>query len=156
MQKYLKILLFLLLPITLVQGQEYKIQFSYDAAGNQIKRDRVCVNCPALKAIIDSTLIAELKNVKELEEIISETENPIITAYPNPVTDILQVEWVKTDNDVQSIILFSGIGQILLDKNIDSTYSSFNIDFNTYPSGKYIVNVIYADNTRQSFQVLKK
>jgi len=136
--------------------EEYKISFSYDTAGNQILRDRVCVNCNTSKTPIDSaTVVVKDEKLDALEESEEIEPNSSIVAYPNPVTDIIQVEWVETDNTVEKVTLFSGVGKLLQSKNIKSKDRSVNLNFSSYPPGSYFVMVLYADMTKQSFQVIK-
>ncbi len=144
----------------LMAQNQYKIQFSYDSAGNQTLRDRVCINCGTSKETVDSTKVEEIALQDDVLEGISgqedENGNSNITAYPNPVTELLTVEWVDDQKQVAQIILFSGIGQQLARKTIKSRQGSLNLDFARYPQGRYIVSVFYTDQTRQTFHVIKK
>lgn len=147
---------------------QYKIVFSYDSAGNQTLRNKVCVNCSKIAAkVIDSTLVENLETVSELlkdpikedevfKDKIEESGTSKISAYPNPVTNLLRVEWIESDNSVQRVALFSNSGKQLLDTQINSTQSGVDLSFSKYTPGNYIVIVFYADKTRQSFQVIKK
>ncbi|MFS4454736.1 T9SS type A sorting domain-containing protein [Maribacter sp. 2304DJ31-5] len=153
----LTILLFALV-VSFAQAQlQYKIQFSYDSAGNQTLKDKVCVNCTTSLKANDSTLVANLEEESEpLKDKIEESGNSAVFAYPNPVTNLLRVEWVETDNPVQRVVLFSTGGQQLLDTQIHTSQLGVDLSFSQYPPGNYIVVVFYADKTRQSFQVIKK
>ncbi|MFS4446117.1 T9SS type A sorting domain-containing protein [Maribacter sp. 2307UL18-2] len=158
MKKYtLCFIVFALCFCSLAAQDEYRIQFSYDAAGNQVLRDRVCINCNSGKSEIDSTAVAALD--EKLEELGLDEENlssSSITAYPNPVTNVLQVEWLGNENIVKSVLLFSGIGRKLQSKNISPKATSMGLNFSGYPPGSYFVIVQYADKTKESFQVIKK
>lgn len=158
MKKTILLLLFIMLGGSSIHAQsQYKIQFSYDTAGNQSLRDRVCVNCGSTAKAVDSTLVAD---VDEKSDLIEEKEDTLedlgIVAYPNPVTDILAVEWIATKNPVQQIVVFSRVNQQLASKKIKSNQGNIGLDFSTYPAGMYIVVVFYMDKTKQSFQVIKK
>lgn len=138
---------------------QYKIEFGYDSAGNQILRDRVCVNCQsAAKTPLDTTIVAEVAGKKDLleDDISDEPENTNITAYPNPVTDVLTVEWATTKNKVGSILLHSATGQELGNNKIGPNQQNIELYFGRFPPGLYVVLVIYADGTKESFQVIKK
>lgn len=158
MKKNLLQLLFLVFSISYVNAQsEYKIEFNYDTAGNQILRDRVCVNCETtLKIAVDSTLVALLDKEKDLEEEIKKANGTKIIAYPNPVTDVLKVEWIAAENSVKQIVLFSLDNRQLFSKKINSDVKNIDVSFYGYPPGMYMLLVIYADNAKQSLQVIKK
>lgn len=152
------LLLFSALVMSLGYAQDYKVTFSYDNAGNQIQRNLVCLTCgkssETKETVTDSTAgIAETP--KEIEDNLLE-ENSRITAYPNPVTDILQVEWTPTEKKVDQIMLFSFDNRQLYHRQVNHKLTSLDLDFSSYPSGSYIVLVLYNNQTRQSFKVIKK
>lgn len=159
MKKYLLPLLLWVFAISYANAQlQYKIAFSYDSAGNQILRDRVCINCQSSKAAVDSTKVANLDERNDLleDDDMEDSKNYNIMAYPNPVTDILKVEWVNVENNVKQIVVFSSGNRQILSKNIASNQGSIDLDFSIYPPGMYIVLVMYTDNSKQSFQAIKK
>lgn len=137
------------------QSEEYKIKFSYDSAGNQILRDRVCVNCSSAKTTVSKKeLIAE---IPEEEEKIEEVDDrSIITAYPNPVTDLLNVVWVESGNVVKQVGIYGTDGRVLLTQEINSLSGQLNMDFSMYPSGMYLLLVTYQDSHQETFKVIKK
>nr|WP_299170380.1 T9SS type A sorting domain-containing protein [uncultured Allomuricauda sp.] len=139
---------------------QYEIQFTYDAAGNQTLRDRVCINCGSSKQEVqDSTSVVEL----DLEEDIlqdafgdKDIEDGTVVAYPNPVSSNLSVEWIKTEKRVSHIILYSGVGQQLFRRDISSNQGNLDLYMGNYPIGRYILYVQYADNTKKTFHIIKK
>lgn len=144
---------------TFAQSQ-YKIQFSYDSAGNQTLRDRVCINCNTSKEALDSTLVEDVALQEDILEDLSglneDDDFSNIVAYPNPVTEQLTVEWQDTQRQVAQIILFNGIGQQLYQKTVTNRQGSLGLNFGIYPAGRYMVSVFYTDNTKQTFHVIKK
>lgn len=107
----------------LIAQDEYRVQFGYDSAGNQTLRDWVCINCGTSKVKdVDSTKVEEVALEDDILEGITNKQNNTgtsnIVAYPNPVTELLTVEWVANEKEVSQIILFSGIGQQLLQRTI--------------------------------------
>lgn len=139
---------------------QYKIQFSYDSAGNQTLRDRVCINCNTSKEALDSTLVEDVALQEDILEDVSglneDDDFSNIVAYPNPVTEQLTVEWQDTQRQVAQIILFNGIGQQLYQKTVTNRQGSLGLNFGIYPAGRYMVSVFYTDNTKQTFHVIKK
>lgn len=146
---------------TLISGHaqsQYRISFSYDAAGNQTLRNRVCVNCNRSAKVADSTIVAAVEDQKALAED-KIPENPRVSeivAYPNPVTDILTLEWSDNAKKVAQIVLFSGIGQQLYQKSIHTHQGTVDLNFSTYASGRYVVVVLFTDGSRHNFHVIKK
>lgn len=143
---------------TISYGQsEYNITFTYDSAGNQSQRNRVCINCGAkAQEVKDSTLVKDLEISLEepLDELESESKNRII-AYPNPVTDLLNVDWVNDTKSVSQINVFSINNSNIFYKKVNPYQNSLELNFSGYPPGVYIATVTFSDGSRQSFQILK-
>lgn len=149
------LLLFSVLLAFLSFAQEYKITFSYDSAGNQIQRNRLCLTCKSYKEkTATDSIVVMAETPKDIEDDLLQSSR--ITAYPNPVTDILQVEWSSTEKKVDQILLLSFDNKQLFNKKLNPKLSNLDLDFSQYPSGSYIVFVIYSDNSKQSFKVIKK
>lgn len=153
-------LLWAFMGTALLAQDEYRVQFSYDSAGNQTLRDWVCINCGTSKEVADSTKVEEVVLEEDILEGITDQQDNTgtsnIVAYPNPVTELLTVEWVDNEKQVAQVILFSGIGQQLFQRTIKSRQGSTGIDFSIYAPGRYILSVYYTDNTNQTFHILKK
>lgn len=140
---------------TQAQSEEYKIKFSYDSAGNQILRDRVCLNCSSAKTTAaKKELIAETSEEEEITEGVD--NRSIITAYPNPVTDLLNVVWVESENVVKQVAVYGADGRVLFTQEINSLSGQLNLDFGRYSSGLYLLLVTYQDNHQETFKVIKK
>lgn len=142
--------------VSQAQSEEYKIKFSYDSAGNQILRDRVCVNCTSSKSTVTKKELIE--EIAEEEINVDEIENKesLITAYPNPVTDLLHVSWIESQNAVVQLSVFRVDGRMLNIQNVNSLYGELNLDFSRYPSGIYLLLVTYQDNYVETIKVVKK
>ncbi len=81
MKKQILLLLFSVIVTSFSYAQDYIITFSYDSAGNQIQRNRVCLTCKPSKekTVTDSTaVIAETP--KDIEDNLLEKDSRI-TAY---------------------------------------------------------------------------
>lgn len=137
---------------------QYKILFSYDSAGNQTSRNKICVNCSTDSVQVnDSTVVTIIDKEDELlKKEIGDSPISAIFAYPNPVTNVLRVAWVASDNYVQSVSLFSWSGQQLSTTKVHTTQLSTDLSFGKYPPGVYIVVVFYTDKKSESFQIIKK
>jgi hypothetical protein len=129
-----------------------KLVFSYDTAGNQILRNRVCLTC--LQAVMPSTL--DSIPIAEEEASLDEFGTFKMVAYPNPVTDILYVEWEDhPDKKPNQILLFTLDGRKVMDTPLSGKYGSYGVEFNRHPPGAYLLLVIYESGKKESFKIIK-
>ena len=148
-----KLLLFTLLSLFLGKStwarDKYEIQFTYDTAGNQTLRDRVCINCGSSKQAEDTTAVVEVDLAKDISQNRfgeKEIEDGQVMAYPNPVSGILNVEWVGLEKRVSHILLFSGEGRQLYRRDIRSNQGSLDLNMGNYPVGMFILYIQYPNN----------
>ncbi len=142
----------LFLVVTLGYSQD-KLVFSYDSSGNQTLRDNICLNCSASAVDIPKDSIPADVNNDELTDRLEEK----FIASPNPVTQILNVEWLTaTQNPIQNIALYGGNNQLLQTINTTSKINQTAIDFSNYPSGFYVLLVLYADGHTRTHKIIKK
>lgn len=158
MRRKLLVATLLFFPAFLIAQQ--KLGFTYDSAGNQIVREPLCLNCTQFleeaAVLKDSVLLQTIKEAGSVMEF-SKEEDIRIAAYPNPVTDILQVQWIEHPVFVpHHILLYSRdnryLDQIILSKNQNTQ----DISFKRYPSGTYILVVVFENGRRRSFQIIRK
>ncbi len=131
---------------------QQKLKFTYDTAGNQILRDRVCATC--LKAVLPQeidSLIAEAP-----AEDLNNVANFDIVAYPNPVTNLLFVDWIP-DPDLEplSVQLFSLDSRQLASYTIRRGQTEQEVNFEAFPAGLYILSVSFKNGTSRSFKVIR-
>lgn len=140
------------LSSVLLYGQD-KLAFSYDSAGNQILRDRICLNCNTTMANNEKDSIAA-----EISEMYSPgLLTRKLIASPNPVTNILNVEWIgKLSNPVKQITLFGSGNKLISTTKIAQNTNQFQLNFERYPSGFYLMLVSYANGTTENFKIIKK
>ena len=96
MKKLLIILL--LISCFLSQGQQNKISFSYDSAGNQITRS-YCYSCAAKNS-------NNLKDVSQINDsdLLKFIPDDNFSYYPNPVKEELFLTWNKQDEIILNSI----------------------------------------------------
>jgi hypothetical protein len=132
-----------------------KLVFSYDTAGNQVLRDRICVGCSSqpLAATTEDVIFEELAVDPELSEL----SQPVFTAYPNPVTDILQTYWENTETEyIVHMSLHSFENKQLFSKGLSKKEERQDFNFGGYPPGIYVLNFIYNTNRKESYKIIKK
>ena len=140
------------LCVTLAYSQD-KLVFNYDSSGNQILRDRICLNCSASTVETPQDSIPLGNNDPEVQNWLAQK----FVASPNPVTNILNVEWLtSTQNKIEKISLFGGNNQLLRTLDTSNKINSAAIDFSRYPSGFYVLLVMYENGSTKTHKIIKK
>ncbi|WP_340198635.1 T9SS type A sorting domain-containing protein [Ascidiimonas sp. W6] len=149
----LKLLSTVLCLFTFMVYAQDKLVFNYDTSGNQTLRDRICLNCSAVS--IDA---AKDSLPAVIEDVTSKNlSKDRFLAAPNPVTDILNVEWIyHAKNPVKQITLFGNGNRLLSTLDISDEMNSTEFNFGSYPSGFYLLLVNFADGSTESYKIIKK
>ena len=157
----IKLLLVSFLLVQLSAIGQQKLVFNYDPVGNQIIRERLCLNCTQAKAQVeelkDSLNLPLTNQVKPINTLLAKENEIRISAYPNPVTDVLQVEWIEHPILVpRQIFIYSRDNRQLAQISLQKDQNLQDISFNRYPTGIYILVVVFENGQRRSFQIIKK
>lgn len=80
---------------------------------------------------------------------INNPKEPMVTIYPNPVTDVLQI---SSQTEIISVIIYNTNGQQLMDKNLNSLHGE--IDLNSLSTGIYFAKVL-SNNTMSTYKFIK-
>lgn len=127
MKNSLLLFVFLSLVLTGLKGQT--ISYTYDETGNRIARNENGARSAEVKTSLDET----------------KTEITL-RIYPNPVRDILVVETnAVSETDKAHIYLSDAGGKQVMSGEISS--GKWDIDLGSYPSGVYILKLIYGEKT---------
>jgi len=127
------------------------LTFSYDNAGNQVKRE-LCINCPVARKKADESPAADVPEVFEL--FFPEDE---ISYYPNPVSEQLYLKWkVAEGNSVVSIQLYSMEGQLLKTHGSLRGEKTEMLQFQEYAAGIYVVILNYSNGEKKNIKIIKK
>ncbi len=81
---------------------------------------------------------------------INNFESSNFTAYPNPVKDVLNIDY-KTN--ISSVSVFNLLGQQVIEKAVNASHSQ--IDMSHLPNGSYLVKVT-ADSQVKTIKVIKQ
>lgn len=134
------LLIFLIMPLYMI-GQN-KIKYSYDDAGNRIKREIVL---SSLKSAISSD---------QITSFIEEVADQKIIIYPNPTKGQLTIEITDPENTVTgNLTIFNLRGQVIAKEQISSTRTS--IDISTEPRGAYILHININEET-SAWKIIKE
>lgn len=127
---------FVFSAVLYAQQETPPLYLEYDAAGNQILSDLVCVNCPG----------AEEKH--SLDNV---------TYYPNPVAQQLNLTWKNTENNrITAVKVYALNGKLIASKNNLNLQSELNLNFSNKAAGIYIIATISSDGQKKSFKIIKK
>jgi hypothetical protein len=149
-----RLLLILIITLSInVYGQTDRIQFSYDVAGNQIKRF-ICLTCAQSRMANPDSITAEDLAAEDLEKFSPADE---ISYYPNPVKEQLYLRWDLIDGKkVTNIQIFSISGQEIKSFNNLSQENNITLNFQDLPVSTYLVLLIYSDGEQKSISILKQ
>lgn len=146
----------ILVPFTLLVGYlsiaQDKLVFGYDTAGNQTLRNRVCLTC--LKAVLPDVL--DSVPIVAEEATLEDFGTFRMMAFPNPVTDMLQVEWDEhPQKKPVKLILFTLEGRKVTETALSGNRGLFEVEFSRHPPGGYLMLVLYENGTKESFKIIK-
>lgn len=145
-------LLLLFLVFSIVAKAQGKIIFDYDNAGNQTVRE-LCLSCNKPNSKTKPPIeIAALKE-EDLEKFSPED---VISYYPNPVKEELYLKWeLVADKRVTAIYLDDLNGRILHTYNNLDKVNNLSIPFFNYPSGTYLVILVYNNGEQKTIKIVK-
>lgn len=125
-----------------IHGQN-KVQFTYDNAGNRIKRD----------IVMTRSLLAE-DDVTEPELFTEKMGERIIHIYPNPTKGDLTITISDDDFSVNGYLtLFDLAGKIVTKLPLNSM--STRLDITSQPNGIYIMQIELNDE-KTSWKIIKE
>lgn len=137
--KKLLLLSILLTLTTLGFAQTYKIVISYDANGNRIKRERVCVGCSQMMSV-------------------SQKLPSGVNLYPNPTNGQcflqLPMDWLDaTGGKTCQITVSDATGKVLQSMQAKQTVST--LDLSAYTDATYWISVTVGNERKFSEKVVK-
>jgi hypothetical protein len=145
-----RLIILLLILCSIVCNAQNKILFSYDSAGNQVKRE-LCINCTLLGKIAkDSKTLTN-------DDLIKSEVSDQISYYPNPVKQELYLRWdLSKDTTVSSIELYSLTGQLLQSFKNKTEINLQTIPFESYPRGVYAIVLVYNNGEQKTIKIIKQ
>ncbi len=140
------------------QAPSTELKFTYDNAGNQIKREFICINCtiPFLY-----TLVAKVPDES------GNNENPktstkaqrTVTGYPNPLKETLNLKWDASEKyHITKIEAVSQNGLSVFKQEFGSDayiLTQITIPFQRQVPGTYLVMVTFSDSKQVVIKVVK-
>ncbi len=141
--RHLYLFLFSLLPIaSFAQG---RIEYSYDASGNRIKREIVM---PVPKAKAKQSLASGAQTFTDV------LRNHTVRIYPNPTEGALQISISGlTDTDNCSLSIYTSQGARVMTENVNADRADINIS--NQPAGVYLLRITINDHS-STWKIIKK
>lgn len=140
--------------ITTLGFSQSKLVFTYDTAGNQVKRE-YCKDgdCNTKRQTAPEEEIKE-----EIQEEISElTEfDKSIAVFPNPTKGLLTINWNQEySSTIKEIILIDVASKVYNVKYTPGNHQA-KIDLSSWPDGLYVVRFFLTDGNSLTKKIIKK
>lgn len=104
---------------------------------------------PINNAFPGSTLVLDDIHLKS-QQVGLKNHNPfdmIISTYPNPTTDVLNLKWNKKFNENVTINVYSISGQLISSEVIESGNNSKQLNVKEYAEGAYLITIASSNKT---------
>lgn len=79
-----------------------------------------------------------------------------VTISPNPAVADVKLSIEGNESDVKSIAIYSVIGSEVFSKSYNTPSKSFDLAVRSLKKGKYMVRVIFTDNTSEVVTLIKQ
>ena len=122
-----------------------KVQFSYDASGNRIKREVIFLNDilktsgNAADSTYNETADENGKNNAD-DSFATELGGINMSIFPNPVELTLTVRTENTDESTSLLSLYDASGRLLYEK--ENLQPTAEVDFSKYVHGVYMLRIV--------------
>lgn len=139
---YLLTILMLLPVVSAAQG---KIKYTYDAAGNRVRREAA--------AAAGKSKTRQLASVSDGQVASGVLRDHFVKVYPNPTDGVLRIGiYSMKPTDKCSLRVYAPHGALLLSQSV--TTADTDIDISDNPAGIYLLKVDI-DGHSQTFKITK-
>ncbi len=137
------------------QGLPDRIVFDYDSSGNQIYRG---IEIDMTNYGLRASQNPKLENGESEQNNIPSFgyENAKLRYYPNPVQDILNIEWDEQYKRVDFMILYTANLRTVREVSNLEQADHASIDFGNLPVGSYYLTIFYLDKTEETITLIKR
>lgn len=154
-KKYLSALSLLAYSVVAAQQLPEKIVFDYDASGNQVYRG-IVIEMTGYGLRSNSVPETDNEENTEGDKPSFGYDDAKLRYYPNPVEDILNVEWDKEYKRVDFMMLYTSNLQTVREVSNLGQADYTGIDFGYLPAGSYYLTVFYLDGTKETITIIKR
>jgi hypothetical protein len=130
-----------------------KLSFTYDPSGSQAERRWVCINCrPAQDLSINSHSKTKSVNQNDKEVAIQKS----LKVFPNPATEQVNLVWqIPGKVYLQEIVIYDISGKKIYSGKYSPDKNDAQIALHGFPSGTYLLVVLYSDGSSESVKLIK-
>lgn len=110
-----------------------------------------CIKTSAAKMVklVTSGCVPKLSAGKDDESLSTINETLSINTYPNPTNDVLNIEVLNSNSNQGKLLLYNGLGQMVLEKNIILIDKIANEQFDMSHLASGIYSLIFQSNEIQ-------
>lgn len=144
--------------IIFVSAQQTAYQYSYDDAGNRIRREMIILPPMAPgsggTALMEVPLVAQMKAADKSAETATRNDEGLeLALYPNPTTSAVNVKFNKTDITIDEVRIIDNNGKIMYSQK--NLIGDFEVPFDGLTPGVYFLWLRMQDEVKR-FQVVKQ
>lgn len=140
----------------LSHAQAQELSFDYDAAGNQITRTWICVNCTTY---VTAPFFSKQAGgyVAQAPTPVNTSEDRKLVAYPNPLIETLYLKWENPKYPIKSVEVSSINGTKVFSQTypIVEEQNQVSVPFGKQIPGMYVIRVVYSDGKQEIVRVVK-
>lgn len=134
----------------IIVGQNYQVQYTFDAAGNRTSRTIVIISLKSAQA--NSIVKADTISQKPIEESWGKKN---VSIYPNPTKANLVISISGGDTNVNyTYVLYNSSGAQISSGSISQS-ENYTLQMEQYNTGIYILLLQY-NNDRIPFKIIKE
>jgi hypothetical protein len=84
-------------------------------------------------------------------------QGPVVKIYPNPVSDVLNVQYVSNTNGKYHVMIYDASRRLLRDEIVDKSQVSMiqTVDVSSYERGVYFIEYVSPSNERTTAEFIK-
>lgn len=136
-----RFIMLLLAAVPFIAFSQSKVRYSYDNAGNRVKRE----------IVVNTKSVSDDSTPEYYSEMLAEKD---IRIYPNPTRGHLKVEVVGWDSADQCLLrLYNSAGQQVLSTRAGSSYTE--LDISSRSNGLYILHITL-NGKETAWKIIKK
>ena len=139
------------------KAQTPVLSFEYDEAGNQIKREWICVNCPDYSTPVYTLVSKYMASSTVTPPSTNKIADRKLTAFPNPLREQLTLKWDNTNYYIKAIEVSTIAGASVFNQcyNYTEGVTEITVPFNKQIPGLYFIRVLYSDGKQDLVRVVK-
>ncbi len=144
-----------------VDGASYLWNFGDGTTSTEMNPEHIYQSTGTYSVSLEVTNACGTDNLSEQINIIVTSINEAgiekhFSVFPNPVSDVLNIEMNQSQTDDYKLIIYNSLGQLSFSQNIlPATKHKIDIDVSAWAKGLYIINIIGTEFTDSQKIIIK-